>query len=67
MDAALRDLPVVVFSTSRSGEDVLRSYRLGCNAYHSKPASFAALNSLMAELLRYWFESSEIPHGAGAV
>jgi CheY-like chemotaxis protein len=66
-DESLRDLPVVVFSTSRSEEDVLRSYRLGCNAYHSKPSSFAALEALMAGLLRYWFESSELPYGAGAV
>jgi CheY-like chemotaxis protein len=66
VDEALRSLPVVVFSTSRTEEDVLRSYRLGCNAYHSKPASFAALKLLMADLLRYWFESSEIPRGAGA-
>jgi len=64
-DEGLRDLPVVVLSTSRDEEDVLRSFRLGCNAYHSKPDSFAALEGLMAELLRYWFESSEIPHGAG--
>jgi CheY-like chemotaxis protein len=64
-DDGLRDLPVVVFSTSRAEQDVLRSYRLGCNAFHSKPDSFAALESLMSELLRYWFESSELPHGDG--
>jgi len=65
MDEGLRDLPVVVFSTSRAEQDVLRSYRLGCNAFHSKPDSFAALEALMGELLRYWFVSSELPYGAG--
>ena len=64
LDAALRDLPVVIFSTSRAEEDVLRSYRLGCNSFHSKPASVASLKALMADLLRYWFETSELPRVA---
>lgn len=60
-DDKLRDLPVVVLSTSRREEDVERSFNLGCNSFVSKPSSFDEMAALMQELVRYWFETSEIP------
>lgn len=37
-DAALRTLPVIVFSTSSRGDDVARAYSLGATAYLTKPS-----------------------------
>jgi CheY-like chemotaxis protein len=38
-DPNLRKIPVVVFSTSRSNRDIVRSYELGANCYLSKPGN----------------------------
>ena len=65
-DDSLRDLPVVVLSTSRSEEDVEKSFNLGCNSFISKPSSFQGMADLMDELMHYWFETSEIPGNKGA-
>jgi CheY-like chemotaxis protein len=62
-DRALQAVPVVVFSTSTAPDDVALSFRLGCNSYVPKPASIPAMRRLMGELLRYWFETSELPRG----
>ena len=54
-DPQLRRIPVVILTTSRSQEDVIRSYELGVNSFISKPTSFGALVETMNTLERYWF------------
>ncbi len=54
-DARLRHIPVVILSTSKADEDVLRSYELGVNSFITKPSSFDRLIEVMAGLRRYWF------------
>ena len=39
-DPALRSIPVVVLTTSKAEEDILRSYKLHANAYVTKPVDF---------------------------
>lgn len=63
-DEALKGLPVVIWSTSRSKEDVEKSFNLGCNSFLSKPGTFNEMANLMGELMKYWFETSEIPGSA---
>jgi CheY-like chemotaxis protein len=61
----LRDIPVVVFTTSKAEEDVYRSYQLGVNSFITKPVTFASLLDVMTSLGRYWFEIVELPkHGS---
>ena len=57
----LRDIPVVVFTTSKAEEDVFRSYQLGVNSFITKPVTFNNLLEVMASLGRYWFEVVELP------
>ena len=38
-DSKLRRMAVVVLTTSRQEEDILRSYELGCNSFITKPVS----------------------------
>lgn len=59
-DPLLRAIPVVVLTTSRSEEDLVRSYDLGANSFMTKPVSFAGLVDAMKVLGRYWFEIVEI-------
>ena len=60
-DPALRRIPVVVLTTSKSEEDVLRSYDLGANSYIRKPVTFESLVEVMKALGQYWFEIVDLP------
>ena len=60
-DPTLRDIPVVVLSTSRLDEDVARSYQLGVNSFITKPVTFSGLVEAMNVLGRYWLEIVELP------
>jgi CheY-like chemotaxis protein len=60
-DATLRDIPVVVLTTSRDEEDILRSYNLGANSYIMKPVTFEGLVGVVKSLGKYWFEIVELP------
>jgi CheY-like chemotaxis protein len=57
----LRRLPVVVLTTSRAQEDIVRSYELGVNSFITKPVSFHGLVEAVKVLGRYWFEVVELP------
>jgi len=63
-DPALRDIPVVVLSTSRLDEDIARSYQLGVNSFITKPVTFSGLVEAMNVLGRYWLEIVELPPAA---
>jgi CheY-like chemotaxis protein len=60
-DETLRDIPVVVLSTSRLDEDIARSYQLGVNSFITKPVTFSGLVEAMNVLGRYWLEIVELP------
>ena len=57
----LKDIPVVVLTTSKAEEDILRSYNLGVNSFITKPVSFESLVAITKDLGRYWFEIVELP------
>ncbi|NIA30278.1 MAG: response regulator [Actinobacteria bacterium] len=60
-DPALRRIPVVVLTTSKVEEDILRTYDLGVNSFITKPVTFDSLVDIMKTLARYWFEVVELP------
>jgi len=60
-DPQLRRIPVVVLTTSKAEEDILRSYDLGVSSFIVKPVTFEGLVNLMQTLGRYWFEIVELP------
>jgi two-component system, response regulator len=60
-DPRLRQIPIVVLTTSRAEEDVFRSYDLGVNSFITKPVTFVAMVELMRTLGKYWFEIVELP------
>lgn len=61
-DPMLRRIPVVVLTTSKAEEDILRSYDLGVNAYITKPVTFESLVGVMRVLGKFWLEIVELPH-----
>ena len=60
-DKDLRRIPVVVMTTSKAEEDILRSYDLGVNSFIVKPVTFEGLVEVMRTLGHYWFEIVELP------
>lgn len=60
-DPALRQIPVVVLTTSRAEEDVFKSYDLGASSFISKPVSFAGLVEVMKRIGQYWIEVVDLP------
>ena len=60
-DPKLRHIPVVVLTTSRAEDDVVRSYQYGVNSFITKPVTFQGLVEAMKALGRYWFEVVELP------
>ena len=63
-DPALRQIPVVVLTTSQAEEDIYRSYDLGVNSYVTKPVTFDSLVETIKVLGKYWFEIVELPVAA---
>jgi CheY-like chemotaxis protein len=60
-DPDLRRIPIVVLTTSKAEEDIVRTYDLGVNSYVTKPVTFKSLVELIRILGRYWFEVVELP------
>ena len=60
-DESLRNIPVVVFTTSKAEEDIYKTYQLGVNSFITKPVTFDNLTKVMRALGNYWFEIVELP------
>jgi CheY-like chemotaxis protein len=60
-DPTLRQIPVVVLTTSKTDEDILRSYDLGANCFISKPVTFDGLVDVVKVLDRHWLQIVELP------
>lgn len=61
-DPVLHKIPVVVLTTSKAEEDIVRAYDLGVNSYITKPVSFQGLVEVMKTLSIYWFEIVKLPN-----
>ena len=60
-DHDLKSIPIVVLTTSKQEEDILRSYDVGANSYITKPVTFKELVEVMKFLGKYWLEIVELP------
>ena len=60
-DPNLRQIPVVVMTTSKAHEDIFHSYDSGASSFVSKPVTFEGLIDVMKGLGRYWFEIIDLP------
>jgi CheY-like chemotaxis protein len=64
-DPELRQIPVVVLTTSRAEEDIFRTYDLGANSFIVKPVAFESLVVAVKTLGHYWFKIVELPSPEG--
>jgi CheY-like chemotaxis protein len=63
-DASLMMIPVVMMTSSREEQDVLRSYQLGVNAYVVKPMKFQDFVAAVKEVGAFWGVINEVPPGS---
>jgi CheY-like chemotaxis protein len=63
-DDALRQIPVVMLTSSREENDLVESYRLGVNAYVVKPVEFSRFVQAVRELGVFWAVINEAPPGS---
>jgi CheY-like chemotaxis protein len=60
-DASLRQIPVVVLTTSQADEDVLRSYQLHANAYVTKPVDFERFVKVVKQIDEFFISVVRLP------
>jgi CheY-like chemotaxis protein len=60
-DSDLKKIPIVILTTSKAEEDILKGYNLGANSYITKPVTFEGLVKVMNSLKNYWLEIVELP------
>ncbi len=62
-DPVLRRIPVVVLTTSKAEEDILRSYDLHANCYVTKPVDFEQFIKVVRSIEEFWFTVVKLPAG----
>ena len=60
-DGKLRQLPVVVLTTSKAESDILAAYKLGCSSYVVKPIDLIDFQEVIDGICRYWFGTATLP------
>jgi CheY-like chemotaxis protein len=60
-DPDLRQIPVVVLTTSQADEDILRSYQLHANAYVTKPVDFERFVNVVKQIDEFFVSVVKLP------
>jgi CheY-like chemotaxis protein len=60
-DPDLRQIPVVVLTTSQADEDIVRSYQLHANAYVTKPVDFDRFISVVRQIDDFFVSVVKLP------
>ncbi|ELR69279.1 response regulator receiver protein [Fulvivirga imtechensis AK7] len=56
----LKHIPVIVFSTSSSADDIRSSYKNGVNTYFTKPSKYTELVAIIATVKDYWWDKAAL-------
>lgn len=60
-DPQLKDIPVIVLTSSKGQAEILKTYKLGANSFVTKPVTFASLCEIIKKLGEYWFQIVKLP------
>jgi two-component system response regulator len=60
-DANLKSIPIVVMTTSRAEQDVLRAYKLQANCYITKPVEFDQFLEVVRSIESFWLYVVTLP------
>jgi CheY-like chemotaxis protein len=64
-DERFRSIPVVVLTTSRADQDILRAYQLNANCYINKPVDFNQFLEVVRSIETFWLFVVTLPPGLG--
>jgi CheY-like chemotaxis protein len=59
--AELHRIPIVILTTSKAEEDIIKTYNLGVNSFICKPVSFDKLVEIVKTVGHYWIEIVALP------
>ena len=57
----LKQIPVVVLTTSKDDNDILKAYRELANCFISKPMDFAKFTTIVRAIDTFWFQTVSLP------
>ena len=60
-DPELRTIPVVILTTSKAEEDIVKSYGLHANCYIIKPVDFPKFTDVVRSISEFWFRIVTLP------
>ena len=60
-NSRLRQIPVIVLTTSKADVDVLHTYDLGVNSFIQKPVRFSDFVDVIKIMSHYWFNVVKLP------
>ena len=60
-DENLKSIPVVILTTSKEEEDILKSYNLHANCYITKPIDLNQFNKVVHTIEEFWFTIVKLP------
>jgi chemotaxis family two-component system response regulator Rcp1 len=60
-DSDLKIIPIIVLTTSRADEDILRSYELNANCYITKPVDFTHFIDVVKSIEQFWLTVVTLP------
>ena len=60
-DLRTRNIPIVIFSSSREESDLIESYAIGANSYLVKPMDFDQFVASVQALGQYWIQFNQTP------
>ena len=65
-DPAIKNIPVIVLTTSSAEADLEQSYQDGASGFITKPASFRELRDVVRKLSDYWLSTVLLPDNYGS-
>ena len=66
-DETLRQIPIVILTTSQAEEDIVRTYNLHANCYVNKPVDLEQFIEVVKSINNFWFSVVKLPHAVGGV
>jgi chemotaxis family two-component system response regulator Rcp1 len=60
-DSKLKHIPVVILTTSKADEDIIKTYNLHANAYITKPVDLTRFVEIIHVLEEFWFSIVKLP------